>query len=460
MNRPADLEYERRHKALLTALPPSGPLRLYLDWVTQTTDADLGYHLACALVLWSHHMNTAQCMPPSNNAFRSTFWIVGRAASSKSTAIKRMQRFYEAVIAHREKQGGFSFSQRMDPFIQAGGTPQGLFETIADMADPETGRHLGIFFHEEVSSQFQVLGKHQTQAYVEFLLQQLEGTRMDRNLVRIRQANLKGGKEVKTLKDYAFPGVFATTFGSLGHFFDRSLITGGLFSRLLFSIGSQGDLKHALHVRPAPQDKALAVKAWQEWDTWLMAQRTAGRTGTPTKVTLSDTLVEDLVKPSLFRKLQTADEQTAASYKRGIDQAKDIAALYALSGRRTEINHDDLKAAIKIVMTSINGMQVIAQQARTDDNPHAPKIALAFRLIRGAGKGGMKHGEVLKSIDASRRVVEEVLQHLEELDVIGQIKIGGGRGRPSRGYVALRETLDPNGKLIGDHMEIFQSQFG
>ena len=460
MTRPEDLEYERRHQALLGALPPSGPLRCYLDWVTQTTDADLGYHLACALVLWSHHLNAAQCLPPSNDAFRVTFWIIGRAASSKSTAIKRMQQFYETVIAKREKQGGFSFSQKMDPFIQAGGTPQGLFETIAEMVDPETGRHLGVFFHEEISSQFQVLGKHQTQAYVEFLLQQLEGTRMDRNLVRIRQANLKGGKEVKTLKNYAFPGVFATTFGSLGHFFDRSLITGGLFSRLLFAIGSQGPLKHQLHIRPAPKDRAAALTEWSEWDNWLLAERTVGNLPPQVKVGLSELLVEELVKPTLFRELRRADDSTAASYKRGIDQAKDIAALYALSARRTEINADDLRAAVTIVTTSIEGMKAISQQARTDDNPHAPKIALAYRLIRAAGPKGMKHGEVLKSVDASRRVVEEVLQHLEELDVIGEVKINSGRGRPARGYVALRETLDPNGKVIESHLERFSAQFG
>lgn len=421
MNAPAPTLPELPEE-IAVCIPPSGPLFDYMRWAIKTTDAEPVFHLGSLLSCWSHACVSRGWKVNQRRPTRPAIWsfIVGVPASSKSTAMSRATDLYKDFC-------GMTGSR--DPIIFAEGSVPGIFEALCDHWDPEAQLSHGIFYRDEAARLLDT-----KDSVADMLCNIIDGVEVKRHLRGAREANRNAAGSVNdALRSPGFSGMLTTTFSRLRDVTQASHLEGGLFSRFTWFVGQSSLPLQQLVVDMHGDERAEVLRSWEAWNQWTLGMSALGE---PLLVQMPDEAYE-LLRVTLFASLVEHgkhDNRLNAARKRALNQAIDIAGLFAISQQRTTITDDDMDRAINLVLGSLQGLERLEPTLATDAvTTYAERV---FQALIDATEG-MQKATLLELTRCDYKTMGIVLQALlEEGAIEKQVRPTGKPGRPPEFYVA------------------------
>lgn len=409
---------------LAACVPSAGPIHRHLAWAVKTTDAEAIFHLGSILPCWSHAVASHGFVIDDDHRMTPRLWsmLIGVPASAKSTAMKRAMNLYRRFY---DKQ------RTSDPFVIAEGSVPGIFEALADRLDADLGISHAVVYRDEAA---RLLDNKDT-SVSDMLCNIIDGEDVKRHLRSARAANREAPGSVKdTLVKPAFSGILTTTFSRLREVTKASYLEGGLYSRFLWFVGQprlpQQSLTYSLH--RDEEDDVLA--AWTDWSRWALGQAALG---VPLVVKVPPECIE-LLRATLFANLErhgASDNRLNAARKRGIQQAIQLAGLYALSQSRLVVEPEDMDAAINLVEFCLAGLERLDPSLAVDE--FMQTVDHAFHAIAGAGPAGLSTSKVYAAVRRSKAIVDAMLETLIAEGSVRRVQVNTGKpGRPALAYVA------------------------
>ncbi len=409
-------------------MPREGVIHDYVSWAVGETFADPLFHLACILPVVAYEATTLGWGGPweipkrgSQGAFQS--FLIGQAASAKSTCLRMARAFHEDVL---KRTRGALWDESKRPWIGADGTIPGILEASYDRFERDLGITPAILFHEEASSILEKGG-----ATIDCLMQLFDPVdRVERQLREYRATKAAGGRAPACIEKPAIGAVFCATMNSAGRVLTQDHFEGGLASRVLW-IRGEVDLSRFWNSRPNPEGRRGVVERWAHHGPRLAGRRL----GAGVRVVRQAEAHKELLMP-LFEEMAEAtrreDSARGSVFMRGMGMAETIAALYALSRGHATTSAGDLQAAIKLVQRSLTATGFLQQTA--GDDPVFKCFERALRYIKRAGPQGLTRAALNRNhLRVSGGVLDQVVGLLEES---GEIFISksrtGKRGRPTQ----------------------------
>ena len=427
---------------ILACVPPNGVLHHYLWWVAKTTDTPPWFHVGAALVLLAQEA-CRRGFTIGDGEFRitPTVWaaIIGPSGHGKSTALRRAQQFADDINAVRHTP---------DPFVNAEGSMEGIFEALTDHYEADRDTTIAILYREEFA---RLLEPQRRDGVSALLCEIADGVPIKRHLRGARREERNGQKVGTKLRKPRICGLFATTYSALRRTTTADHIEGGLFSRFLFFLDEQKAENLRLYATDRPKAKDSALKAWINWLLWLDSQEALG---TKPLIRIPPE-VHELVEISLFETLQTAVRQhdiLTPMYKRGIVQVYAVAGLFALSAGRTTVMSEDADLAVNLIERSLLSLRQLVPELGV--SVLAQQMNLAFKAILAAGDRGVSRSRIYEIARGSKKAVDLILETLiDEGSVeLRQAPKPKGPGRPPMLYVARsnerygRDCIVPQGQ--------------
>lgn len=417
---------------VLAAMPAEGILRDYVCWAVQETYAPPIFHLASILPAWAWTVTRWGWHLPvrgAQGALQS--FLIGPPASAKSTCVRLAIAFHEEFLEEWD-------SDERTPWLQAEGTVAGLLEHLSDRYEDEVEITPAILFHEEVSSLLDGGG-----AVVDIMMQLFDACpKVERQLVRYREARRRGEKPPNCVVRPAVGGVFCATPRSAADTLTERHFDGGLVSRSLWLTG-EAAVERYFTAGPAPIARREVLRRWTHHARSLPALGARGGG----KIVRENAVFKGVFDWTLFPRFQQANqagrESEAATLGRAMGQARTIAGLYALSCGRLEVIEADVRAAVKLVEMSLANTLVL--QGRAAESELYRAVERAEALIRRAGAEGLNRTDLNRGhLRLPKALYDQVVAQLEEERGIVAVKrppTGGSRGRPLTVFVA-EDLLD------------------
>jgi hypothetical protein len=411
---------------IMACFPPQGVLHRYMWWASQTTDTPPWFHVGSGLALLAHQA-CARGYIVGDDDFQvvPNIWaaILGPSGHGKSTALRRAQKFYKDVAAKR---------QEADPFVNAEGSMEGLFEALTDYYDPDRDVTAAILYREEFA---RLLEPQRRDGVSAMFCEIADGVEVKRHLRGARAAERAGQKVGTKLKNPKISAIFATTYSALRRTTTADHLEGGLFSRFLFFADSKDPEKLKLHPTDRPDALLSAQAAWLEWLKWFDAQEALGE-GTRIHIPPE---VHDIIRESLFEDLRIAirkEDVLNPMRSRGITFAYAVAGLFALSCGRLTVTGEDADCAVNLIERSLQGIAGLAPELGTSELMQ--KINQAFTAVKSAGDHGLPKRSIYKIARGSKKLVDLILETLIDEGSIKQRETPktGKAGRPPILYVA------------------------
>jgi hypothetical protein len=406
------------------SLPDTGVLHAYLWWASKTTDASMLYHLGAILPALAHEAARRGVYIASAYERPPRIWtcLVGGSGSRKSTAVARskdfVREFYTSIL------GG----QYVDPYMQLAGSSAGMFHRISMTRwDDHRGHHRCILDADEFTA---ILGvKHSD--INEFLIQLWNGDdRIERHtrelqklLAEMSKAGNKfsGPNDGSTIVRSAISAVFATTPISLAAVASNQHVSGGLFARILWIRAKLTADQVVDWPEPyaAQMERVIALDEWKKWCGAIDALEMLNG-GAPLVITfpyaVREFIVENAVRP--FNEVVYDDNNKASGAASRVgEMVRTISGLYAFSRGALDVSEDDAKRAINLVRQCFSTFDT--QVSRVVDVSPEQRLATGIEnLIREAGEGGVCKSRILRTFNAQKRIVDPILETLEESEKI------------------------------------------
>lgn len=407
-------------------VPEFGPLASYLRWAVKTTDAEHLFHLGAILPCLANECVEAGFRVEPRRMLVPAVWtfLVGVAASSKSTAKKRAERTYLTYLARRA-----AGSQVRDPFIIAEGSIPGIFEALAERFDPDLGMSSGVVVRDEAA---RLLGDRDA-SIADMLCNIIDGEEVKRHLRSLRAEQRAGGTVRDALRHPAFSGCFATTFARLKEVTTASYIEGGLYSRFLWFRGQPGLPNPVLEVDTYPDEQARVVDEWLDWGQWMLAHTLLPPAE---RVVAFEPGCVEILRSTLFETFKGfagTDNRLNATRKRGLTQAVVVAGIYALSQRRLVATEDDMIRAVNLVTVCTEGLEALDKVLVVPEEQS--DVQAVYDVITAGAPGYVTRAEIMRHLNFSRRRLDMALETLECEETVARVSLRGTRpGRPTDGF--------------------------
>lgn len=428
------------HEDVELCVPKVGPLRSYLEWAVQTTDAEHHFHLGSILPCLADECVTSGFVVEPQRRMRPTIWtfLVGAPAAAKSTALKRAAALYKTFLAQRAGR------QVADPFIFAEGSWPGIFEALAERYDQQIGLAHGIVTRDEAS---RLLETRET-SIADNLCNVIDGEEVKRHLRSVRAENRANPGSVKDfLRAPAFSGVLATTFARIRDVTQASFIEGGLYSRFLWFVGGAQLPEPRLEIDMHEALRKRVIDEWLDWGRWLLGMQTLHETHE--RVVTFSPEADDCLRSTLWEEhvrhvRELPEDRLNATRKRGLTQVRVLAAIYALSQQRTIVDYDDMLCAVNLIELSTSGLGSLDQKFLPSASSQNPKALsdLAFTTIRAHGAtGGCPRALLYKTMQCPKSMLDLVIDTLIDEGSIAIVEAPKrqGSGRQPQLYRATRQ---------------------
>jgi len=412
-------------------LPQDGPILRSVEWAYQTTDADPFFHIATILPTFASLVNLRGVVDPFGESFNIVAQIVGQAASSKSTAIRRSTRLWKRVAEACNIQHPMR--------VEADGTTAGLIEALSESFEGQQNRVIATLVSEEVSTLLRST-KHSANM-PEFLCKLFDGIDVTRHLRTVKAANrAKSNSMAETLRNPAICGIFASTFSSMALVAQNSFEEAGLFSRQIYTVGTEGLVPHSMAYHPRPKMlDAVILDYWQPWDRWAV-QLPVLQGAYPVPCEELSEEVENILHDTLFQQLKDPNKSESVSMrKRALEHAKRVAYLYALSQHRLSVRSEDMDAAVNLLQLSLNHYRRLRKHLRGDSIYQLATRAFQVIADNGAGKG-IGRSKLYPRLSCARKTMDEVLDTLADE---GSIEVRRMKSRGCKGYTEMYFAVAP-----------------
>lgn len=403
------------------SIPSTGPLASYMRWAIKTTDAEHLFHLGAVLPCLSDFATSMGFVIDPERLLRPVLWtfLVGVSASSKTTAMKRAQTHYQRV------RSTMLNGQEVRPFIFAEGSIPGLFEALAARFDPESGLSTGIVDRDEAAR----LLESRDATVADMLCQIIDGEEVERHLRSLKAERRAGGTVHDRLIQPAFSGRLATTFARIREVTQASYLEGGLYSRMMWFVGSEFHPHPRLEINTHRQEADRVLGEWVDWGRWMLVSQLGPAEERVVGVSeaavdwLRETLFDDFVRAS------RTDSRLNATRKRALTQAVIVAGLYALSQQRLRIELDDMERAVNLCtfclecLSGLEGSLAVSEQVSA-----AEKV---YTVIQQAGPNGARKSELYRT-RLDKREIDAAVEHLIDAGRVEQVtERAAGAGRPA-----------------------------
>lgn len=419
-------------EAVFESFPPHGGLHAYVWWASKTTDAPVWFHIAAILAAGACELARRGWVVGHEQQIVPKFWtaMVAGPGVGKSTAINTAREFYTDAC----KRYGWA-----DPYITTDGSTQGLFEAIARLHNKETDVTAAILIREEFSV---LLNAKRRDDLSQTLCEWADGRYHERHTRGLQQAAAQGGTGGHaTIKNAAISATFVTTERALLDVATPQHMEGGLFSRFDWVMGSARDIVAKMHHARRPEERAVALDLFFNWQKWLDVEdmRTTDGVVSPKIIEIGEDCTKYL-ESTLFVDYQQAlksDHALTASYKRAITHAYVIAGVFAMSSGRRVIQSSDIHRAVNLVNLCLDNLSRIAPEVGA--TPLMRAANRAFETIRQAGAIGVSKTPLYRRLQVPKRELDAILDTLEDEGSIKQLVDArdGKRGRPSMRFVAV-----------------------
>lgn len=420
-------------------IPNNGPLSSYLRWAVKTTDAEHLFHLGAVLPCLSDFATSMGFRVDPERMMHPVLWtfLVGVSASSKTTAMKRAQTHYQRV------RSTMLNGQEVRPFVFAEGSIPGLFEALAGRFDHDSGLSTGIVDRDEAAR----LLDSRDGTVADMLCQIIDGEEVERHLRSLKAERRAGGTVHDRLIQPAFSGRFATTFARIREVTQASYLEGGLYSRMLWFVGSEFHPHPRLEINTYRQEADRVLSEWVDWGRWMLAaqlgpaeERVVGVSEAAVDC-LRTTLFEDFVAAS------RTDSRLNATRKRALTQAVIVAGLYALTQQRMRIELDDMAQAVNLCTFCLEGLAGLEGSLAVSEQVSAAEKV--FTVIQQAGVNGARKSELYRT-RLDKREIDAAVEHLIDAGRIESVsERAQGAGRPATRLRVLDEAQSASGASTG-----------
>ncbi len=426
---------------ILECFPPNGAMHAYLWWASQTTDAPAWFHVASILPAAAMELARRGYCIGEEMRLPPRIWttMVAGPGVGKSTALNTARGFYTEASAR--------FGYLEDGYITAEGSTQGLFEAIAQKHDQQRDTTCAILVREEFSV---LLNARRRDELSTALCEWADGAYHERHTRGHQQARARGEVVHDRMDNAVISASFVTTERGLYDVATSGHMEGGLFSRILWFKGRSSDIVPKLHQARRALERGVALSLWNDWQKWLDAEEALSEG----KIIQVSKEVHSILEQSLFKDYAEAlkrDDRLTASYKRGLNHAYAVAAIYAVSCGRLAVAVEDMERAVKLLAYCISNLTLIEPEIGA--TPLMKGCNVAFNLIRAAGDGGLTRTPIYRRLQIPKFQLEQVIDTLKDE---GSIRVwepapGAKRkpGRPTERYVAVSDRRFIGAKQAG-----------
>lgn len=401
--------------------PSYGPIHAYLWWSRQVSHAPLIFHLGGILPgLCAELARRRWRIDPEQKLIPSTWSVlVGGPASGKSTGMTLARDFCTMWAAGTGEA-------RIDPWLLAEGTPEGLVEVLAKRFDPAHAETYGTLCHEELST----LLSHK-QRIIEYLCYLAEHKTLSRSLRKYQEQREETGDAPDTVNAPRLSACFCITQIMLRKSFDIEHIAGGLASRLqwFYATLSAEERNFGFSLREKARETALGV-----WHDWLADLRgfeiRLTSEGRPRVVEFSSEAEELFRQHWEYWNRRIHDEDAVgASIQRSFSWTRVIAGVYALSRSSTLVDLRDMRSAIALSQRSLAGIYHVEQHVGVSEDYAASRRLLA--RVASSGPDGIARKELAKLSKLGSGAFQAALQTLlDNGEAEAFSHPSGKRGRP------------------------------
>jgi len=403
-------------------IPQTGVLHAYVWWAAQTTHAPPWWHVGAGLTAFASEAARCGYELGDGDDNKSCLWVslVGPSAAGKTTSINRLTDFYTAYLEPLEVA---------KPFIQAEGSLPGMFATLTDKYDHEADHTLGLLVQDELTRLLDT-----KQPITEMLMQIADGRQIERHLKKEQERRRAGQQAQDVLRNPKISALFATTHSNLRRVSKAHHADAGLYSRMLWFIGAPNPAALKLLPDTCPAERRCALEQWRDWQQWQIAEYNISGNN---RITFPAEVLA-ILEHSLFEKARKgleSPDRLAAAKLRGITQAYKIAALFALSQKRTTVWSEDMDCAVNLV-ERCQGDYALHIDPEIGVSETMIMINRAFLAIRQKGQTGLPRTQLYKVLKAAKYQIDDVVATLLDEGSVEEVKTQT-RGRPAKRYIAL-----------------------
>lgn len=407
---------------VMSAFPLSGPIHRYMHWATQVTDTPALFHLGALLpalttrLAWTH-ISISKDVP-----MRLWCLMVAGAGFGKSTPLKMAQKF---VTDHINECGGGPHERTM---IRFEGTVQGLFGTIQEAYVPDINKEIALIHTDEAAP---ILTQKYQDSAGKFFCQLYDGEMMERHTATLQKAARMGEIKKPKLHHPLISASFACTTDEFEQTASKTISGNGLLSRFMTFHAVPDRL--LFEQRPFPEIRQQTLDVWQAWWGALDGRRVLGEEAEVLFAAEASTrLRERVFEPLALRVRKDANDALFATVRRGMSHVQTVAALYALSQGRFEVNALDMQQAIELFEHTLTFTR--DKLPRLGQGEHGQLRDRILGLLGQAGDEGLAKGTMYKALGSPLKMdLDRTLESLVDADEVVAVR-EPGRGRPSQRY--------------------------
>lgn len=439
-----DAPPERFVGKILEYVPTSGPIREYVQYASCLTHAPVFGHLAGALAFSSYVASWFDYQTRSTIATTLRgkalvqfehptglwlwFMLADPSGSGKTTAIRLVQDVTRAVLARQK-------ASVEDRWVPLGTTPERF---IRDFAAQITDRDVtpALLTHDEFSKVLE------NERWIDYLTQAWDGHEVANLTKKEQEAAEKEKREVlEVIRRPRFSLICSSTEAGLSARLTNQAVAGGLAARFVWVPTTDGSERQPFQFSD-PTGRENVITQWTEWVDSLTGSSATlhlKRSGKHVIEWRAKTTKAALEFWQSMQKLvgesgEEHDQIITSLAARVMNQAKRVAALYALSRYSTYVELEDFEPASRFVRACFDFAH--GEVPKFAQGFFAAKIARVYAALRESGMNGLNKRELFAVLGNSvmKSDLVAILETLHErYHLVSRLRLGKP-GRPPQVY--------------------------
>lgn len=398
-------------------MPKEGVIYDYVSWALKTTHAPPQFHLATILPCVAYELcRRGIGWSATESGFsKMHLWtgMIGGSSIGKSTVVESAQDFMRDLYNEVLGEGRYR-----DPWVQADGSPAGVRQHLIEKYfDFNIEQTLAILWHDEVARILR--WEDGATAFCKFY----DGRDYSFQLRHLQKENQSG-----VLKNPTLCAIFGGTPSSIERLTTSEHIEGGLFPRILWFRGAVPASQRMLVRHRYNEERRQLQQRWIDWTKTLNGQALLYG-NSPIRIT-DEAL--DVVRDDLFEKYKEEfaleDRLEGARHRILSNHVYVIAAVYAASQGRLQVNADDMRRSVRLMLwCMVSVEQITATLAVMDEVRLRGRI---LEVVFNAGAKGVTLRNLFKALSSRVRdkkalnAAIELLVEMEEIVLVAVPKEG------------------------------------